>query len=60
MNLIFNDKWQGESDPPSGSSGHDDRKRVSWNARCAKSDTSSVDTRGDLYDTVETQLGGKK
>ena len=35
MNLISNDKWQSESDPPSGSSGHDDRKRVSWNSRCA-------------------------
>lgn len=55
MNLISNDKWQSE-----GQGGSDNRCRVSWNARCAKSDTSSVDTRGDLYDTVETQLGGKK
>ena len=34
-NLIFDDRHQSESDPPSGTDGHDDRKRVSWNARCA-------------------------
>lgn len=58
MNLIFDDRWQSEQDPPSGTDGHDDRKRVSWNSR-SKTDTSSVDTRGDLYDAVE-QIGGKK
>ena len=45
-NLIFDDRHQSESDPPSGTDGHDDRKRVSWNARCAKSDTSRSVTKG--------------
>ena len=34
-NLIFNDRYQSDTEQPSGTDGHDDRKRVSWNAWCA-------------------------
>lgn len=57
MNLILGDKYQSDTDQPSGTDGSDSRN-VSWNSR-SKTDTSSVDTRGDLYDTVKSTVGGK-